>query len=340
MTTDQRYNAVTQYAAHPARYADMQYRRCGNSGLKLSAVSLGYWHNFGGYDLYENARAVTRRAFDLGITCFDLANNYGPPPGSAEETFGRLMKEDMHPYRDEMVITTKAGYHMWEGPYGDFGSRKYLLASLDQSQQRMGLEYADTYYHHRMDAETPLEETMGALAQAVQSGKALYVGISNYSPEKTIEAARLLKEMGIHCLINQSRYSLLDRKIEKAGLFDTLNQCGMGATAFSPLAQGMLSGKYNHGIPEDSRAGKHSMSLNEKGVTPEIIEKVTALGSIAARRGQTTAQFALSWVLHQPAMTSVLIGASRVSQLEENVQALANLDFSEEELREIDAIVD
>lgn len=334
-----RYTLVPPYVAEGSRYDEMQYRRCGASGLKLSAVSLGYWHNFGTFDQYENARAVTRRAFDLGITVFDLANNYGPPAGSAEETFGRLMKEDMHPYRDEMIITTKAGYTMWPGPYGDFGSRKYLLASLDQSLKRMGLDYVDIFYHHRMDSDTPLEETMSALAHAVKSGKALYVGISNYSPEKALEASRLLKEMGIHCLICQSRHSMLDRKWEQAGLFDALAQCSMGATAFSPLAQGLLTGKYNNGIPEDSRAAGGSVFLKKDNITDEVIDKVVTLGKFAARRGQTTSQFALSWVLHQPVMTSVLIGASRVSQLEENVGALKNLDFSDAELKEIDEIL-
>ncbi|WP_312695506.1 L-glyceraldehyde 3-phosphate reductase [Caproiciproducens sp.] len=335
----ERYTLVPPYTADTARYTQMQYRRCGESGLKLSAVSLGYWHNFGTYDQYETDRAVTRRAFDLGITVFDLANNYGPPAGSAEETFGRLMKEDMHPYRDEMVITTKAGYTMWPGPYGDFGSRKYLLASLDQSLKRMGLDYVDIFYHHRMDPETPLEETMGALAHAVKSGKALYVGISNYSPEKAAEASALLKEMGVHCLICQSRYSLLDRKVEQAGLFEALAKCGMGATAFSPLAQGLLTGKYNNGIPQDSRAAGDSVSLKKDSITPETVEKVVALGRLAARRGQTTAQLALSWVLRQTVITSVLIGASRVSQLEENVGALNNLTFSDGEIREIDEIL-
>jgi L-glyceraldehyde 3-phosphate reductase len=333
------HTIVPPYVAEETRYDTMKYRRCGESGLDLSAVSLGYWHNFGTYDQYETNRAVTRRAFDLGITVFDLANNYGPPAGSAEETFGRLMKEDMHPYRDEMIITSKAGYTMWPGPYGDYGSRKYLLASLDQSLKRMGLDYVDIFYHHRMDSKTPLEETMGALAHAVKSGKALYAGISNYSPEKAIEASKLLKSMGVHCLICQSRYSLLDRKVEEAGLFDALAQCGMGATAFSPLAQGLLTGKYNNGIPEDSRAASGSVSLKKDSITPETIAKVVALGKIAARRGQTTAQFALSWVLRQPGMTSVLIGASRVSQLEENVAAINTLDFSEAELKQIDEIL-
>lgn len=330
---------IPPYTAAETRYGAMQYRRCGKSGLLLSALSLGYWHNFGGYDSYENARAVTRRAFDLGITVFDLANNYGPPAGSAEETFGRLLRDDMRPYRDEMVITTKAGYTMWDGPYGDWGSRKYLLSSLDQSLRRMGLDYVDIFYHHRMDPNTPLEETMDALAQAVKSGKALYAGISNYSPDRAREASRMLEDRGVPCLICQSRYSLLDRKWEKEGLFGALAQCGMGATAFSPLAQGLLSGKYNHGIPSDSRAADRSSFLKREAITPEVVETVAALGKIAARRGQTTAQFALSWVLRQPVMASVLIGASRVSQLEENVGALSRLDFTEDELREIDALL-
>lgn len=334
-----RYSMIPAYTADENRYSSMQYRKCGNSGLKLSAVSLGYWHNFGTYDQYETNRAVTRRAFDLGITVFDLANNYGPPAGSAEETFGRLMKEDMHPYRDEMIITTKAGFGMWPGPYGDFGSRKYLLASLDQSLKRMGLDYVDIFYHHRMDPETPLEETMGALAQAVKSGKALYVGISNYSPEKAAEASKILHSMGIHCLICQSRYSLLDTAVEKAGLFTTLENSGMGATAYSPLAQGLLTGKYNNGIPNDSRAATDNDSLKQDNITPEVISKVIKLGKIAQRRGQTTAQLALSWVLHQKCMTSVIIGASRVSQLEENVGALNNLEFSEKEISEINEII-
>lgn len=337
--TMEKQKQIPPYAAAPSRYGAMQYRRCGNSGLMLSAVSLGFWHNFGGYDSYENARAVTRRAFDLGITVFDLANNYGPPAGSAEETFGRLMKDDMRPYRDEMVVTTKAGYTMWDGPYGDWGSRKYLLSSLDQSLRRMGLDYVDIFYHHRMDPQTPLEETMGALAQAVKSGKALYAGISNYSPEKAAEAARILERMGVRCLICQSCYNMLDRGLEENGLFETLARCGMGATAFSPLAQGLLTGKYNSGIPADSRAADRSSFLKEESITPQAIETVAALGRLAARRGQSTAQLALSWVLRQPVMASVLVGASRVSQLEENVGALKNLEFSREELSEIDGIL-
>lgn len=339
MATNYHYSTLEPFLANDSRYTTMKYRRCGNSGLKLSVISLGYWQNFGGYDLYENARAITRHAFDKGITCFDLANNYGPPYGSAEETFGRLMKEDMLPYRDEMVITTKAGYDMWTGPYGMGGSRKYLLASLDQSLKRMGLDYVDIFYHHCMDSETPLEETMGALAQTVKSGKALYVGISSYSPEKTIEASKLLEEMGIHCLIHQPCYNLLNTQVDKNGLFTALAQCGMGATAFSPLAQGLLSGKYNKGIPEGSRVAGSSNSLGENNLTQETLEKVIALGKVAQRRGQTTAQLALAWILHQPVMTSVLIGASRVNQLDENIGALDNLDFSDADLKEIELII-
>lgn len=317
----------------------MEYRRCGNSGLKLSAVSLGFWYNFGTYDRYETNRAVVRRAFDLGVTVFDLANCYGPPVGAAEETFGRLMKQDMRPYRDEMIITTKAGCPMWPGPYGDFGSRKYLLASLDQSLKRMGLDYVDVFYSHRMDPETPLEETMGALATAVTSGKALYAGISNYTPEAAEKAASLLAKKGVSCLICQSCYNMLDRRVEREGLFRTAEKIGMGLTAYSPLAQGLLTGKYNDGIPEDSRASGKSPFLTRKNVTPEILEKVKRIGTIAARRGQTTAQLALSWILHEKTMTSVLIGASSVAQLEENVGATRRLEFSKDELTEIDEIV-
>ncbi len=336
---EERQRHIPPYTASENRYDTMKYRRCGRSGLKLSALSLGYWHSFGSYDSYENARALTRTAFNLGITVFDLANNYGPTYGAAEETLGRLMRDDMHPYRDEMIITTKAGYDMWSGPYGNFGSRKYLLASLDQSLKRMGLEYVDIFYHHRMDPETPLEETMGALAHAVKSGKALYIGISNYSPEKAKEASRLLEGMGVHCLICQSRYSLLDRKVEHEGLFSALEEAGMGMTAFSPLAQGLLTGKYNNGIPEDSRAAGHSFFLKESNIDDATVAKVIALGKLAARRGQSTAQFALAWILRRPVVASVLIGASRPAQLEENIAAIQNLAFTQDELAEIDAIV-
>ncbi|WBY64371.1 MAG: L-glyceraldehyde 3-phosphate reductase [Thermocaproicibacter melissae] len=333
----ERKNDITPYVADETRYDTMLYRRVGKSGLKMSAVSLGFWHNFGGYDSYENCRAIVRRAFDKGITVFDLANNYGPPVGSAEETFGRLMKEDMHPYRDEMVITTKAGFYMHPGPYGDWGSRKYLLSSLDRSLQRMGLDYVDIFYHHRSDPETPLEETMGALATAVKSGKALYVGISNYSPEEAERAAQILDSMGVHCLICQSRYNLLDRHTEK--LFPTAEKCGFGMTAYSPLAQGVLTGKYNHGIPAGSRADGKSVFLNKNSIKPEMIEKVSRLEKIAERRGQTMTQFALSWILREKTMASVLIGASRPEQIDEDVKCLAKLDFSAEELSEIDSIV-
>jgi L-glyceraldehyde 3-phosphate reductase len=327
------------YVAREDRYGTMIYRKCGRSGLKLSAVSLGFWHNFGAYDCYATNREVVRHAFDLGITVFDLANNYGPPPGAAEETFGRLMRDDFAPYRDEMVITTKAGFTMWPGPYGNNGSRKYLLASLDQSLKRMGLEYVDIFYHHRMDPDTPLEETMSALAQAVKSGKALYVGISNYSPEAAYKASAILNEMGVHCLICQSRYNMLDRKIETDGLFRAAEQIGMGITTFSPLAQGILTGKYNNGIPEGSRAAGKSPFLTKDKITPDVIEKVRKLGELAKRRGQTTAQMALAWILREHTVASVLIGASSVSQLDENVAALDNLKFTYEELSEIENIL-
>jgi L-glyceraldehyde 3-phosphate reductase len=333
----ERKNVIAPYMPDETRYDTMQYRRVGRSGLKMSAVSLGLWHNFGGYDSYENCRAIVRRAFDKGITVFDLANNYGPPAGSAEETFGRLMKEDMRPYRDEMIITTKAGFPMHPGPYGDGGSRKYLLSSLDSSLQRMGLDYVDIFYHHRPDPETPLEETMSALADAVKSGKALYAGISNYSAEEAERAALILDSMGVHCHICQSCYNLLDRKAEK--VFQTAENCGFGMTAYSPLAQGRLTGKYNHGVPAGSRADGRSMFLNKNSITPEMIEKVSRLSKIAERRGQTMTQFALSWILREKTMASVLIGASRPEQVDEDVQCLARLDFSKEELSEIDSIV-
>lgn len=335
----ERQSRIAPYVAQEDRYKTMQYRRVGKSGLKMSAVSLGLWQNFGGYDSYENCRAMVRRAFDLGITVFDLANNYGPPSGSAEETFGRLMKEDLRPYRDEMVVTTKAGYTMRPGPYGDWGSRKYLLSSLDSSLLRMGLDYVDIFYHHRPDPETPLEETMGALASAVHSGKALYAGISNYGPAEAEKAAKILDSMGVHCLICQSRYNLLDRGIEQNGLFRTAEACGFGMTAFSPLAQGRLTGKYSHGIPEGSRASGKSLFLNKNSITPEMVEQVSRLEAIAQKRGQTMTQFALSWVLREKTMASVLIGASRPEQIDEDVKCLDRLDFSAEELREIDAIV-
>jgi L-glyceraldehyde 3-phosphate reductase len=314
------------------------YRRCGRSGLKLPVISLGLWHNFGGVDTLENSRAMTRRAFDLGITHFDLANNYGPPPGSAEESFGEILQKDLAPYRDELVISTKAGYLMWPGPYGEWGSRKYLLASLDQSLRRMNLEYVDIFYSHRPDPDTPLEETMGALEQAVRSGKALYVGLSSYDPKQTETAVAILNSMGIKCLIHQPSYSLFNRWIED-GLLDVLEKTGMGCIAFSPLAQGLLTEKYLHGIPADSRAGKAHGFLRPAQITEEKLAKVKRLNEFAKRRGQSLAQLALAWVLRHRQMTSVIIGASTVPQIEENVAAVKNLQFTPGELKEIETIV-
>jgi L-glyceraldehyde 3-phosphate reductase len=316
------------------RYERMQYRRSGRSGLKLPAISLGLWHNFGHDRPLETSRSIVRRAFDLGIAHFDLANNYGPPFGSAEETFGRLMSSDLAPYRDELVISTKAGYDMWPGPYGEWGSRKYLLASLDQSLGRMGLDYVDIFYSHRFDPETPLEETMGALHTAVRQGKALYVGISSYSAVKTGEAAAILRALGTPLLIHQPSYSMLNRWIEEE-LLDVLADEGVGCIGFSPLAQGMLTDKYLHGIPEGSRATQGD-SLSPDLITDETLEKIRALNELASQRGQTLAQMALAWTLRDPRMTSTLIGASSVRQLEANVGALDRLDFTEGELSEID----
>ena len=316
------------------RYDAMPYRRCGRSGLKLPAISLGLWQNFGTERPLETSRAILRRAFDLGITHFDLANNYGPPYGSAEEVFGQILEQDLRPFRDELVISTKAGYDMWPGPYGEWGSRKYLLASLDQSLRRMGLDYVDIFYSHRFDPDTPLEETMGALATAVQQGKALYVGISSYSAAKTREAAVILRELGIPLLIHQPSYSMLNRWIEPE-LLDTLGELGVGCIGFSPLAQGMLTDRYLHGIPEGSRAS-HDGTLSPKLLTDDAMAKIRALNEIAARRGQTLAQMALAWTLRDERMTSTLIGASSVAQLEANVAALENLHFSDDELAEID----
>jgi L-glyceraldehyde 3-phosphate reductase len=323
------------YVPAADRYDSMLYRRCGRSGLDLPAVSLGLWWNFGGDRPLEQGRAIVRRAFDLGITHFDLANNYGPPYGSAEENFGRLLASDLRPYRDELVISTKAGYDMWPGPYGQWGSRKYLLASLDQSLGRMGLDYVDIFYSHRLDPDTPLEETMGALASAVQQGKALYVGISSYSGEKTKEAASILRELGVRLLIHQPSYSMLNRWIEE-DLLDVLGEEGIGAITFSPLAQGMLTDKYLDGIPEGSRATRADGSLSPDLITGEALDKIRALNEVAARRGQTLAQMALAWTLRDGRVTSTLIGASNVEQLEENVAALDNLELSDEELEEID----
>ncbi len=323
------------FSANPKRYEAMQYRRCGRSGLKLPAVSLGFWQNFGGERPYETSRAIARAAFDLGISHFDLANNYGPPPGSAEETFGKIMRDDFRPYRDEMIISTKAGYYMWPGPYGEFGSRKYLLASLDQSLKRMGLEYVDIFYSHRFDPDTPLEETMGALESAYRQGKALYVGISSYSAAKTREAYAILKEKGIPIVIHQPSYSMLNRWVEEE-LLSTVDELGIGTICFSPLAQGMLSDKYLHGVPEGSRAGTAGTALSQKLLTKENLERISRLNEIARRRGQSLAQMALAWVLRRKEVTSVLIGASSAEQVKENVGALKNLTFTDTELQEID----
>ncbi len=327
------------YLPAESRYDTMRYNRCGNSGLRLPAVSLGLWYNFGGIDSFENSRAMCRRAFDLGITHFDLANNYGPPPGSAEETFGRILKQDLAPYRDELIISSKAGYYMWPGPYGEWGSRKYLVASLDQSLQRMGLDYVDIFYSHRPDPNTPLEETMGALDYIVRSGRALYVGVSTYSPEQTRQAAKILRELGTPCLIHQPRYNMFDRWIED-GLLDTLAEEGIGCISFSSLAQGILTHKYLGSIPADSRSAKYDGKLFwGDAVTAERVAKVEKLNVLAQRRGQSMAQMAIAWNLRHPGITSALIGASRVSQIEEIVAGLQNQAFSTEELQEIDKIL-
>ncbi len=320
------------------RYDTMQYRRCGQSGLMLSAISLGLWHNFGGVDTLNNAQAMIHRAFDLGITHFDLANNYGPPPGTAEETFGKILSQDLAGYRDELIISTKAGHRMWPGPYGEWGSRKNLIASLDKSLQRMGLDYVDIYYSHRFDPDTPVEETMMALDQAVRQGKALYAGISMYQPDDTRQAAEILRELGTPCLIHQPVYSMFNRWVED-GLMDVLDEQGMGCIAFSPLAQGLLTNKYLESVPADSRAAKAHGFLKRDQLTEETLTKVRRLNDIAAERGQSLAQMALAWVLRHPGMTSALVGASRVSQLEDNVAALKNLVFTHEELAAIEAVL-
>jgi L-glyceraldehyde 3-phosphate reductase len=322
------------YVAADDRYDRMRYNRCGRSGLQLPAISLGLWQNFGHDRPLDTSRAILRRAFDLGITHFDLANNYGPPYGSAEENFGRLFAQDFAPYRDELVLSTKAGYDMWPGPYGEWGSRKYLLSSLDQSLGRMGVDYVDIFYSHRLDPQTPLEETMGALDAAVRQGKALYVGISSYSPEKTREAHAILRELGTPLLIHQPSYSLLNRWIED-GLLDVLGELGVGCIVFSPLAQGMLTDKYLSGIPAESRAAREG-SLTKDLLTDEALERIRALNEIAQRRGQTLAQLALAWTLRDPRVTSTLIGASSVEQLEANVASLERVDFSADELEEIE----
>ena len=326
------------YLASDSRYNSMPYKRTGNSGLKLPQISLGWWYNFGGRDVLENGRAIARRAFDLGVTHFDLANNYGPPPGTAEENFGTLYKQDFQPYRDELIISTKAGYDMWPGPYGEWGSRKYLLASLDQSLKRMGLDYVDIFYSHRFDPDTPLEETMGALDSAVRQGKALYVGISSYNPDQTRRASQILRGLGTPCLIHQPSYNMFDRWVED-GLLDVLLDEGIGCIVFSPLAQGQLTDRYLKGIPSGARASK----TERVWLTPDDVKanlpKVKELNDLAQARGQSLAQMAIAWTLRKPAVTSSLIGASSVKQLEDNLASLKNLDFSEEELAQIESIL-
>ncbi|WP_439212559.1 aldo/keto reductase [Duffyella gerundensis] len=323
------------YHPHESRYETMEYRRCGRSGLKLPAISLGLWHNFGDSTRVDNSRALLRHAFDRGITHFDLANNYGPPPGSAEENFGRIMREDFHAWRDELVISTKAGYTMWDGPYGDWGSRKYLISSLDQSLKRMGLEYVDIFYHHRPDPETPLEETMRALDHVVRQGKALYAAISNYPADRAAEAIAILRDLGTPCLIHQPRYSLFERTPEQ-GLLNVLGEQGVGTIAFSPLAGGVLTDRYLQGVPDDSRAASGSRFLNSDQLTAEKMAKVERLQAIAVERGQKLAQMALAWVLRHPQVTSVLIGASKTAQIDDAVDMLTNQHFSEEELQRIE----
>lgn len=326
------------YTPSPHRYQSMEYRRCGNSGLKLPAVSLGLWHNFGGVDMLENCRKILHLAFDSGITHFDLANNYGPPPGSAEENFGRILSQDFQGYRDQMIISTKAGYYMWEGPYGDWGSKKYLLSSLDQSLKRMGLDYVDIFYHHRPDPDTPLEETMATLDLVVRQGKALYVGISNYRAEEAARALAILKKLGTPCLIHQPKYSMFERWVED-GLLQLLEKEGVGCIPFSPLAQGLLTNKYLKGIPEDSRAHKPHGFLKEEQVTPEVLKKIGQLNEMAIKRDQTLAQMALAWILRDKRITSVLIGVSRPEQVTDSLQSIRNTWFSEEELRRIEEIL-
>lgn len=327
------------YNASEKRYENMAYNRCGNSGLKLPAVSLGLWHNFGDTSSYETMKQICFTAFDNGITHFDLANNYGPEPGSAEKNFGRILKEDLGQYRDELIISTKAGYDMWPGPYGNWGSRKYLLASLDQSLERMGLEYVDIFYHHRMDPETPLEETMGALAQAVTSGKALYVGLSNYDGETLERATAILEDLRCPFIINQNRYSIFDRTIENSGLKETAARLGKGIIAFSPLAQGLLTNRYLNGIPEDSRIMTDGRFLKKEALTEERLQQIRNLNGIAAGRGQTLAEMALSWVLRDGIVTSVLVGASRPGQVLDDIRAIQNVEFSQEELAKIDSVI-
>ncbi len=327
------------YVANEKRYENMKYNRCGNSGLLLPAVSLGLWHNFGDTGVYSNMEQMCFAAFDNGITHFDLANNYGPKPGSAEANFGKLMKEHFRPYRDEMIISTKAGYDMWPGPYGNFGSRKYLIASLDQSLQRMGLDYVDIFYHHRMDPETPLEETMGALEQVVRSGKALYVGLSNYDGPTLEKAAKILDERHVPFIINQNSYNILNRTVEQNGLKETSHRLGKGIICFSPLAQGMLTDRYLNGIPADSRVRTDGRFLHEDQMSEERLAGIRKLNDIAAERGQTLAEMALAWILRDGIVTTVLIGASRPSQILDNIKAIENTSFTAEELAAIDAVV-
>jgi L-glyceraldehyde 3-phosphate reductase len=329
-----------EYKADPKRYDKMEYRRCGNSGLKLPAVSLGLWHNFGHIDNFENGRDILRLAFDSGITHFDLANNYGPPPGSAEENFGKIFKEDFKPYRDELIISTKAGWGMWPGPYGDFGSKKYLVASFDQSLKRMGLDYVDIFYHHRPDPDTPLEETMATLDLFVRQGKALYVGISSYNPEETGKAVGILKQLGTPCLIHQPKYSMFNRWIEE-GLLDVLEKEGVGCIPFSSLAQGLLTNKYLNGIPKDSRAASHrgNGAMEEDQLTEDNLKRVRSLNDIALKRGQSLAQMALSWVIKDPRITSVLLGVSKPEQITDSLKCITNYKFTETELSQIEEIL-
>lgn len=326
------------YQPDNKRYEEMEYRRCGKSGLKLPALSLGLWHNFGDVDVFSNFQKIIWKAFDSGITHFDLANNYGPPPGSAEKNFGLILKSDFQNYRDELIISTKAGYDMWPGPYGEWGSRKYLLSSLDQSLRRMQLDYVDIFYSHRPDPDTPLEETMGALDQAVRSGKALYAGISNYPAELTARASKILKELGTPCLIHQPKYSMFERWVEK-DLLEVLETTGMGCIAFSPLAQGLLSNKYLGGIPDNSRAAKAHGALKSTQITPDILTKIKALNTLAEKRGQSLAQMAIAWLLRDNRVTSVLVGASSVTQLEDSLQTLKKKDFNQDELKQIEQIL-
>ncbi|WP_070000918.1 L-glyceraldehyde 3-phosphate reductase [Cellulosilyticum sp. I15G10I2] len=326
------------YVAREDRYENMKYNRCGNSGLRLPVISLGLWHNFGDINVLSNSRLMLRRAFDLGITHFDLANNYGPPPGSAELNFGSILKEDLAPYRDELIISTKAGYTMWPGPYGDWGSKKYLVSSLDQSLKRMSLDYVDIFYHHRPDPNTPLEETMGALDLIVRQGKALYVGISNYKADEAKKAITLLKSLGTPCLIHQPKYSMLERWVED-GLLDVLDEEKVGSIAFSPLAGGKLTNRYLNGIPQDSRAGGQSVFMKPEDITDGLLKKLRALNDLAAKRNQTLAQMALAWVLRENKITSVLIGASKVSQIEDCVDTIKHLEFTVQEITVIEEIL-